>query len=210
MRYYTYKVTFSDLPGYFYYGYHSSKRGTRYSGSPKTWKHLWKFFEPEVQVLQWYETKEEAVEAEKSILRATWKDPYSLNENVGGVPSLESMKKGGVKSGVMKTELQTLSRKRSGKALASKRTKESLISQGRKAGKMRTPSQQKARSLWGEKGKSNFKWGLNNRPVLCLETGFIYPSINKAMGDTGIHQSNISKCCRGLRKTAGGFHWSYF
>ena len=73
MRYYTYRVTFKDLPGYFYYGKHKDD-GKPYFGSPKTWKHLWLQFEPEVQVLQWYETEEEVYTAECSIILATWKD----------------------------------------------------------------------------------------------------------------------------------------
>ena len=36
-----------------------------------------------------------------------------------------------------------------------------------------------------------------------------YPSLNQASRETGIDQSHISKCCRGLRKYAGGFIWRY-
>jgi hypothetical protein len=82
MQYYTYKITFKDLPCYFYYGKHKDD-GKPYYGSPKTWKHLWDQFEPEIQVLQWHETDEDAYAAECSIILATWKDKYSLNEAVG-------------------------------------------------------------------------------------------------------------------------------
>ena len=34
-----------------------------------------------------------------------------------------------------------------------------------------------------------------------------YPSYNEAERQTGIHHAHISSCCRGKRKTAGGFIW---
>jgi hypothetical protein len=92
MQYYTYKVTFKDLPCYFYYGKHKDD-GKPYFGSPVTWARLWKHFEPEIQILQWYATEGEVRRAEKSIIRATWKDKYSLNENVGGCFSEEACRK---------------------------------------------------------------------------------------------------------------------
>lgn len=45
--------------------------------------------------------------------------------------------------------------------------------------------------------------------VKCIETGEVYPCINDAQRDTGIHSSSISKCCLGKVKTAGGYHWEY-
>lgn len=48
-----------------------------------------------------------------------------------------------------------------------------------------------------------------SKKVLCLETGVTYSSTMDANIQTGINQSNISKCCLGNRKTAGGYHWQY-
>lgn len=48
------------------------------------------------------------------------------------------------------------------------------------------------------------------RPVICVETGEIFPSTTKAALVTGTDQSSISCCCLGKRQTAGGFHWRYF
>lgn len=45
--------------------------------------------------------------------------------------------------------------------------------------------------------------------VLCVETGEIYPCVKDAYRGTGIHFSSISKCCRGVGMTAGGYHWKY-
>ena len=37
----------------------------------------------------------------------------------------------------------------------------------------------------------------------------VFPSAKEAGRQTGIQQTNISECCRGLRKQVGGFIWSY-
>lgn len=44
-------------------------------------------------------------------------------------------------------------------------------------------------------------------PVLCEETGVVYPSVREVYRQTGIDNSCICKCLNGKRKTAGGFHW---
>ena len=49
----------------------------------------------------------------------------------------------------------------------------------------------------------------NSKKVLCMETKTIYPSVNEASRETGIHVPNISNVCRGIQKTSGGFHWKY-
>ena len=44
-------------------------------------------------------------------------------------------------------------------------------------------------------------------PVICVETGIIYPSISEAQRQT--KAKNIHYCCVGKRNTSGGFHWKY-
>lgn len=44
-------------------------------------------------------------------------------------------------------------------------------------------------------------------PVICVETGVEYPSIQEARRQTKIR--NIGMCCSGSRNTAGGYHWKY-
>jgi hypothetical protein len=48
-----------------------------------------------------------------------------------------------------------------------------------------------------------------SKPVLCVETGAVYPSACEAARTTGLYQQNISSCCLGKRKTAGGLHWQF-
>ena len=65
--------------------------------------------------------------------------------------------------------------------------------------------------------KENCDYGTRNerirkvlgKRVLCIETGVIYSSTMDAARQTGIDQSGISKCCRGIYRTCGGFHWKY-
>jgi hypothetical protein len=65
---------------------------------------------------------------------------------------------------------------------------------------------EKARKVNGRNtGKSNGQKSSN--PVLCLETGIVYPSAQEAARVNNLTQGNISRCCRGERKTAGGLHW---
>ena len=76
-----------------------------------------------------------------------------------------------------------------------------------------------------EEAKKKVAEILKNRPdlskkVLCMETKTIYPGVNEASRETGIHVSNISNVCTGkvktnsngrkyTLKTAGGYHWKY-
>lgn len=46
-------------------------------------------------------------------------------------------------------------------------------------------------------------------PVRCVETGVVYPGVSIAARETGTSCSNITACCKGRRKSTGGFHWEY-
>ena len=50
---------------------------------------------------------------------------------------------------------------------------------------------------------------IQSKSVRCIETGVIYKSVIEARRQTNIDDSNISKCCRGIYKTSGGYHWEY-
>ena len=51
--------------------------------------------------------------------------------------------------------------------------------------------------------------GKNLVKTKCLETGIIYNSACEASRQTKIQRGDICRCCRGERKTAGGYHWKY-
>lgn len=46
------------------------------------------------------------------------------------------------------------------------------------------------------------------KPVLCIETNTVYPSVCEAAKHFNLHQSNISSACIKNRKS-GGYHWKY-
>lgn len=58
-----------------------------------------------------------------------------------------------------------------------------------------------------QKARENGK--MNQRSVINIDTKTKYPSLKEAERQTGIHRQNISNCCKGNQKTAGGFIWEY-
>lgn len=53
--------------------------------------------------------------------------------------------------------------------------------------------------------KNNIK-----RSVVCIETQKTYASIKEASLDTGIDASSISRVCRNISHSAGGYHWHFY
>ena len=45
------------------------------------------------------------------------------------------------------------------------------------------------------------------KKIICVETGKIYNSIKDASLDINIDNSFIGKAVKGIRETAGGYHW---
>jgi hypothetical protein len=182
MQYYTYKITFKDLPGYFYYGKHKCN-GKTYLGSPVTWAHLWSCFEPEIQILQWYKTAEEAEESERSIIRATWKEGYSLNENVSGTISEEVNRKSGEKTYRSNFDPH---RSKNGKS---------------NAGVLNSRPE---RGEWNSKGGKS-----NGRRIALTKTDngelFEFYSVCEAARVLGLSHEHLSAVARGVRKQHKGY-----
>ena len=49
----------------------------------------------------------------------------------------------------------------------------------------------------------------NSKPVVCVETGEIFASQGEAGRAKHCDSTTINKCCNGVKKTAGGYHWRY-
>ena len=81
-NFYTYRVTFPGFKWY-YYGYHKNN-WKPYSGSPVTHKWVWEFYDFEVQILEWFETRKQAIDVEKRLIKPFLNDPWCLNEHCGG------------------------------------------------------------------------------------------------------------------------------
>lgn len=47
------------------------------------------------------------------------------------------------------------------------------------------------------------------KPVVCVETGVIYNGVQEIARLLGLSASHITACCKGKRKTCGGYHWEY-
>lgn len=47
------------------------------------------------------------------------------------------------------------------------------------------------------------------KQVYCVDLDKVFSSIQQAADLFGIEASNISKCCKGMRHTAGKMHWKY-
>ena len=99
-RIYIYKITFEEVL-YYYYGVHKEKKfGEYYMGSPVTHKWCWDFYTPKKQILQLFDFSDEgwleAQEVEKRIIKPFYNtDKWCLNQNCGGIISLEINRKTG-------------------------------------------------------------------------------------------------------------------
>ena len=102
-RIYTYKITFEEVP-YYYYGVKKEKYyDQEYWGSPITHKWCWEFYTPKKQILQVFPYTNdgwvEAQEIEKRLIQPVYQnDAWCLNENCGGIISLDTMRKTGKKN----------------------------------------------------------------------------------------------------------------
>jgi len=101
-RIYLYKITFEEVP-YYYYGIHKEKSfGEEYWGSPKTNKWCWELYTPKKQILQLFDFTDEGwLEAKRVETRAITPflnmDKWCLNESCGGIVSLEVLRESGNK-----------------------------------------------------------------------------------------------------------------
>lgn len=47
------------------------------------------------------------------------------------------------------------------------------------------------------------------KPVVCIDTGTVYPSLTEAAKNTGARLEKILACCKGKRKSTHGLRWAY-
>jgi hypothetical protein len=110
-RIYTYKITFKQVP-YYYYGVHKEKiLGEEYWGSPVTHKWCWDFYTPKKQILQFFDFTDkgwiEAQEIEKKLIKPFMNnDKWCLNKHCGATFSLDIRRKNGEKIAKIHKELK--------------------------------------------------------------------------------------------------------
>ena len=150
-RIYTYKITFEEVP-YYYYGMHQEKVfGEEYWGSPKTNKWCWELYTPKKQILETFDSRKKANEVEQRLIRPVFNtDKWCLNENCGGFISMDLYRKIG------------------------KKTAE--IHRRNKTGPF-DPEKKISRNGGLKSGKMNVESGhlqnISELKYICLETGFI-------------------------------------
>lgn len=98
-RIYIYKVTFEEIP-HWYWGVHKEKRlGENYLGSPKAHRWMWEFYTPKIQILEVFECTdkgwEDARGVEDRLIKPDLNNPLCLNEAYSGVKSIETCRKAG-------------------------------------------------------------------------------------------------------------------
>jgi len=98
-RIYTYKITFEEVP-YYYYGSKKEKYyNQEYWGSPKTNKWCWELYTPKKQILELFNYTDEGYEKcrkiEDRLIKPVLNDPWCLNESYGAIISLEILQKNG-------------------------------------------------------------------------------------------------------------------
>jgi len=92
-RIYTYKITFPSQ-GWWYWGVHKEKRyGEKYWGSPRAHVEKWKWFKFEKQILEFFDSYEEARKVEIRLILPDLNNPMCLNEGCGGVFSRRPISK---------------------------------------------------------------------------------------------------------------------
>jgi len=95
-RIYTYKITFEEVP-YYYYGIHEEKvYDEEYWGSPITNKWCWELYTPKKQILETFSSREDAAKIERRLIKPVYNtDKWCLNANCGGFFSLDTCSKAG-------------------------------------------------------------------------------------------------------------------
>lgn len=101
-RIYTYKITFEEVPGVWYWGVHAERTYDEiYFGSPSTNRYYWKLYTPVKQILQVFDHTEkgwkQANSLERRLILPDLHNPSCLNESCNGVMSLKVYKQNGVR-----------------------------------------------------------------------------------------------------------------
>jgi hypothetical protein len=144
-RIYTYKITFEEVP-YYYYGVHKEKKfNEEYWGTPVRNKWCWEMYTPKKQILEYFDCWEEAQRVEGRIIDKFFNtDKWCLNAHRQGVFSLKSKSEAGKIGGKIG---------------------------GRKS--VESGNLRRAGLLGAKKGGEITAKKLNSQKWICLETGMV-------------------------------------
>ena len=170
-RIYTYKITFEEVP-YYYYGVKKEKRfDEEYWGSPKTNKWCWELYTPKKQILEIFDYTDagyiKAQEVEKRLITSLLNDKWCLNECCNGKFSLTICSENGKKSYELKIGLH-------------KYTKNERVELSRKGGKIvGEKNKQERRGIFALTEEQNIQNRIKAGKITsaqkwkCIETGHI-------------------------------------
>jgi general stress protein YciG len=204
-RVYTYKITFEEVP-YYYYGVHKEKVfEEEYWGTPIANKWCWEFYTPKKQILEVFDyTDDGYIEAQKvegRLIKPVYNtDKWCLNANCLGIFSIEQKRKAGKIAGnncknkkiglfsLLREQLIENGRKTyEMKIGVHSLNKEQRVENARKAGKIggkKTAQKNKELGLGffsfdkeelSKNGKKGSK-NTNTQKWMCLVTGYITTS----------------------------------
>ncbi len=92
----------------------------------------------------------------------------------------------------IKQSPETIEKRKKSIAMRSQEQKEETIHKLSEAGK-----------------KGGLAKGKNAKKIMCIESGIIYISFGEASEKLGINRQTISKATRGIRESAGGYHFCF-
>lgn len=196
-RIYVYKITFIEVP-YYYYGLHKEKYfNEEYWGSPVTHKWVWNFYTPEKQILQFFDFTDdgwiEAQEIERRLIKPVYnKDKWCLNEHCGGNFSLNIRRKNGEKIAKIHKELEiglygltTSQRKENSKRMVKQKrgchklSKEDRVIRAKKRAKIDLENNRGIYQNLSENGKKGAEVNLKNGTGLFAFTSEYRSKITK-------------------------------
>lgn len=189
--------------------------GSKYKTSPHFYNAIQKYGWDNFEHIILFEnlTKEEAIKKEIELIKKydTCNPEKGYNETTGGnAPKMSDAAKRKL-SEAMKGNKNCLGR------VLSEETKEKIS----KSQKGRTFTEEHKQKLSEaakkrhvpcseEKKKKLSESYPHKRKIYCMETDTIYESVQECARQLNLFATNISKVCRGIHHTTGGYHFRYY
>jgi len=179
-RIYTYKITFEEVP-YYYYGSKKEKYfNEEYWGSPVTNKWCWELYTPKKQILEIFDYTDEgyiqAQEVEGRLIKPVFNtDRWCLNANCNGRMSLKQRSKAGKIGGKVgykvckELEIGIFGLTKEQRTEIAKKSRR--LAKENKIGIFALTTEQLSKN--GKKGGIISANKLNTQKWMCLETGMI-------------------------------------
>lgn len=212
----------NKLNGKIYFGITSRKpeerwgaNGCNYKGTPHFFaaikKYGWNNFEHNIL----YEnlTKEEALSKEKELI----KKHNTQNKNIG-YNILEGGQITKLPIEVRKKMSNSMMGNKNGYGHPCSEEKKKKISMAQKGKKLTTDHKHKLSEAAKKRHvpcseTKKIKLSQNyphKKKVVCIETDYVYSSVRECARQLNLYATNVTKVCKGILKTTGGYHLKYY